>query len=394
MSVNFMQMAEEQIKIVQPTEMLFPDIMTGAAGDYARLYSRYLETPEHFLYISFLTIIGNILADRLTVNTELKPQPRFFVLLLGESADPRKSTSISKTIELFNDVLFQDFNVCWGVGSAEGLQRRLDEIKEPRRLVLCFDEFKTFVSKAKIESSVLLPCVNTLYESNHYHNTTKKSVVNLENVYLSILGASTVATYDRMWDSSFTDIGFNNRLFLVPGNGKRKFAIPEKIPDYEKNRIKNAIQKVLSCVGYRLELDLTPGARELYTTWYLNLEKSVHANRLDTYALRFMPIIAINDGKQVIDEEVIFKTTALMDWQLRIRRLHDPVDAENKIAKIEEKIRRYLKDNPMRERDLKHRLHVNSEGLYVFRTAINNLLNEQEITYDKTSKAYSLKEDD
>ena len=395
MSVNYMQTAEEQIKTVQPTEMLFPDIMTGAAGDFARLYSRYLETPEHFLYIAFQTILGNIVSDRLTVKTELKPQTRLYVLLLGESADPRKSTSISKTLELFSDTLIrEDFNLCWGVGSAEGLQRRLDEIKEPRRLVLCFDEFKTFVSKAKIESSVLLPCVNTLFEANHYHNTTKKSVVDLEKVYLSILGASTVATYDRIWDSSFTDIGFNNRLFLVPGNGKRKFAIPEKIPEHEKDFIKNKIREILSNIGYGLDIDLTPEARQLYTDWYLNLEKSIHANRLDTYALRFMPLIAVNEGKRIIDADVVSKTTTLMDWQLRIRRLHDPVDAETKIAKFEEKIRRYLMDGPMRERDLKYRLHVNKEGLYVFRMAVTNLIDEKEVQYDKTSKAYSLREED
>lgn len=374
------------------SSIAFPaEIMDGVAWEFADLYSAYLETPKSFLWASFQAILGNIVADRLTIKTELKPQPRLFVLLLGESAEPRKSTSISKTLELFSDTLIrEDFNLCWGVGSAEGLQKRLDEIKEPRKLMLCFDEFKTFVSKAKIESSVLLPCVNTLFESNHYHNTTKKISVKLENVFLTILAASTVATYDRIWDSSFTDIGFNNRLFLVPDKGVRRFAIPEKIPDVAKNNIKRKIRSILASIGDGLELDLTLGARRSYENWYLSLEKSIHANRLDSYALRFMPLIAVNEEKRIIDEEVVLKTVALMNWQLEVRRLHDPVDAENRIAKMEEKIRRYLKNGRWKERDLKRYLHVNSEGLYVFKMATTNLTEAGEIEYNKTDKTYLL----
>ncbi len=38
--------------------LTFPDIMTGVAGEYADLYSTYLEAPKHFFYISFLACLG------------------------------------------------------------------------------------------------------------------------------------------------------------------------------------------------------------------------------------------------------------------------------------------------------------------------------------------------
>lgn len=384
-------MKEEPISNI---DLSFPtEVMTGVAGEYAESYSSYLETPKPFLCISFYAILGNVVSDRLSVKTELKPQTRGFFLLLGETSEPRKSTSMNKTIELFNDLIIrEDFNICWGVGSAEGLQKRLSETKEPHRLILCFDEFKTFVSKAKIESSILLPCVNTLFESNHYHNTTKKSSIALENVYLSILGASTVATYEKIWDSSFTDIGFNNRLFLVPGKGERKFPIPEKIPDQLKDRLKGKIRNILAIVGRGLELDLTQNARHMYEEWYLNLERSVHANRLDSYALRFMPLIAVNEGKTVIDTDIVAKTITLMNWQLKVRRMHDPVDADNTLARLEEKIRRILGNGPRTERDLKRYTHCKSDGIWYFRTAITNLEKEREIQYDKRTRLYMLLE--
>src|SRR3990172_11453771 len=138
-----------------------------------------------------------------------------FSFSTNHKADDRKSTAISKTIDFYRQAT-TEFPICWGVGSAEGLQRKLEKNK---RLLLGFDELKHFVSKCKIESSVLLPCVNTLFELNRYESRTKTSDLCLEDVYLSLLAASTISTYQNTWTAQFTDIGFNNRLWLFPPRG-------------------------------------------------------------------------------------------------------------------------------------------------------------------------------
>ena len=97
----------------------FPEIMAGVAGDFAKLYSSYLEVPSHFFYIAFLTCLGIIFANQLTLVSEIPPQPRLYVVLLGESADDRKSTALLKVTEFFRTAV-EGFRVCWGVGSAEG----------------------------------------------------------------------------------------------------------------------------------------------------------------------------------------------------------------------------------------------------------------------------------
>jgi hypothetical protein len=206
-------------------DLEFPSqVMSGVAGDFANLHSSYLEVPAHFFYMAFLTCLGSVVANSLTLASEIAPQPRLFLLLLGESADDRKSTALNKVVDFFKWCV-EDFSVCWGVGSAEGLQQRL---QDKNRLLLCFDEFKQFVSKCKIEASVLLPCVNTLFESNRYEARTKKTNIYLDDVYLTLMAASTLDTYENTWSSQFTDIGFNNRLFLVPGSGERKHSFPIK----------------------------------------------------------------------------------------------------------------------------------------------------------------------
>ncbi|MBI5603124.1 MAG: hypothetical protein HY879_07195 [Deltaproteobacteria bacterium] len=371
----------------------FPsEIMGGVAGSFARIYSSFLEVPEHFFFMSFLTCLGTILSERIRLNTELDTQPRFYTLLLGESADDRKSTAITKAVSFFKDVL-PDFPVCFGVGSAEGLQKRMGEGDNPsgaKKLLLCFDEFKSFVSKCKIESSVLLPCINTLFESNRYESQTKKTDIRLENAHLSILAASTIQTYEQTWDSSFTDIGFNNRLFLVPGSGQKKFSIPERIPEGEKSRMKNGLNDVLRQVEDGPELCLTQEAKALYHTWYMDLDRSIHSKRLDTYAVRFMSIFAVNEGKKAIDEGVIQNVIALMDWQLKVRRLYDPIDADNVMAKLEEKIRRTLSTGPRNDRKLKQAVHAHRAGLGFYDMAKKNLERAKEIFFDIKNKEWNM----
>jgi hypothetical protein len=172
----------------------FPEcVMTGVAGDFANLYSSYLESPKEFFYMSFLTCQGSLLSTHLTLDSEIPPQPRFYTLLLGESADDRKSTAIQKTVLFFKEYFREDFHLCSGVGSAEGLQQRLKQA-ENAGLLLYFDELKMFSSKSRIEGSVLLPCTNKLFESNSYESQTKRRGIEIEHAYLSMLAASTIQT--------------------------------------------------------------------------------------------------------------------------------------------------------------------------------------------------------
>jgi hypothetical protein len=237
--------------------------------------------------------------------------------------------------------------------------------------------------KTLIDASILLPCVNTLYESNRYESHTKKKSVCLEDAHLSILAASTVQTYERTWDASFTDIGFNNRLFIVPDSAGKKFSFPAKIPESDKLELKRQLSEVLAHVGNFLELEITPEARAIYDGWYLNLERSIHAKRLDTYAMRFMCLLAADNLKTEIDEEVVNQAIDLCDWQLQVRKIHDPIDADNATAKMEEKIRRAIATGPMSDRDLKRKTNANRSGLWFYNTARSNLERAGEIAWNK-----------
>ena len=364
----------------------FPDVMAGAAGEFADIYNGCVEVPRQFFFMSYLTCLGSIVSDQITLASFINHQPRLYTLLLGKSGDDRKSTAISKTVEFFQSAR-ADLKVCRGVGSAEGLQKTLERGK---KLVLFLDEFKQFIGKCKIDSSVLLPCVNTLFESNCYESQTSQKEIILKDVYLSLLAASTIATYENTWSKHFTDIGFNNRLWLVTGSAEQKFAIPPRPPEGAEEKLQANLQAVIRFAGDHRELDLTPDARRLYVRWYENRGRGTHSTRLDTYATRLMPLLAVNSLKSVVDEQVVRSVIAMCDHQLAVRKMYDPIDADNQLAALEEKTRRVLERGPLGESELKRAIHYSRVGLGPYTQALRNLRESGEIRFDKASRKWLL----
>jgi len=263
------------------------------------------------------------------------------------------------------------------------LQRRLHSSP---KVVLCLDEFKQFVNKCKIDNSALLPCVNSLFENNVYENTTQKSRIEILDGHLSMISASTIDTWQNIWTSQFTSIGFNNRLFLVPGRGERKYSFPPSVPQEKINELCSRLLSIISTFNSRTNLEIDSSALEIFDQWYLNLQNSVHSKRLDTYALRFLPLLAVNDDKSEVDTETVIKAIRLCDWQFQVRGLYDPIDADNKMAEMEEKIRRVLSTGAKDERKIKQRTNYQRAGIWFFNTAFSNLKRNNEIRKIRSNK--------
>lgn len=362
----------------------------GLAGEFADLYSEYLESPWSFFAFSFLTCLGGIVADKVTLASEISPQPRLYTVNLGESGDDRKSESIKKTLEFFESTMARgEFRVCHGVGSAEGLAKRLEEIEEgSKKLVLVYDELKSFVGKAMIEGATLLPAVNSFFEGNKFHSATKTHSIELNNVFLSLLAASTIETFSRMWTPAFLDIGFLNRLWLIKDHGERRFSIPKEIPYEELKTLQRKLGDLLKMYPSAIKLQITDEARAIFDQWYFSIKPSPFTKRLDVYGLRLMILLAVNEGKLVVTKEIALNVVELLQWQLEIRREVDPIDAETSIARTEEMIRRALSSGPLNKRDLQRKINYARAGIFVWTSATRNLLSAQEIFYDHKNGLY------
>jgi len=103
-----------------------------------------------------------------------------------------------------------------------------------------------------------------------------------------------------------------------------------------------------------------------------------------------MPLLAVNEMKDSITPEIAEQTVALLNYQLAARKFADPVDADNAIARVEEKIRRLLTNGPVGKRDLEKHGHKHRVGIWHWGAAIKNLRGSGEIGFDEKSKIYRL----
>lgn len=101
-----------------------------------------------------------------------------------------------------------------------------------------------------------------------------------------------------------------------------------------------------------------------------------------------MPLLAVNEMQEQVTPEIAEKTVALLDYQLAARRYADPIDADNAVAKLEERIRRVLANGPVTKRDLERACHKDRVGNWSWNAAIKNLIASKEISFDAQAKIY------
>jgi len=371
--------------------LVFPyHVISGLAGDFAGIYSSYIEAPREALYFAYLTFLGNEICDLVRLDTELNAPPRLYTVIIGETAETRKSTAIEKARELFL-CCNPDTNVCNGVGSAEGLARAVNAVRGSRRnnqnnIILYLDEITHLTQKMKGENSTLLPCANSLFGGNRYESATRDKHTLIENINLSILGASTIPTYESMFTTAMKDLGFINRLWVVPVKGGRRFALPKRIDERVKDQMVVDLRDTLERIRRNragMVISIPANSEKQFADWYMTTEQTTYANRVDSYSLRLMSLLAVNEGRDTVDDSILSKVLDLCNWQIKGRQQFEPVNANNPYAKMEEKIRRYLEKHPEGATIGVLRKGVNAsikgDGLYIFDRSLESLKKAGEV---------------
>jgi hypothetical protein len=295
---------------------------------------------------------------------------------LGKSATAKKSSALARTIQFMSEIQSaHPLAVNYGVGSAEGLAK---ELETQPRLLIAYDELRSFLDKAKIQASVLLPMIASLFEKYSWDNTTKTGTVRVRNARLSLVGCCTTETYEHVWTTEAIALGMPNRLFVVDAEAKPKKAWPEPPNQAALDAIRQRIQQQLARLP--LALEITPDAKARWEDWYNNLPASEHAKRLDTIGFRLMPILAVTTDRNCVDVHVVERVIAILDYELRLRVLTDPIDADDRIAKLEERVRRALNARgPLTKRRLRQCVHADRDGLWAFEAALRNLISNNDI---------------
>jgi len=369
-----------EVAVSAPLDLTFPKAaLKGSLGDLSELLSRNSEVSPEMVFGAALTCLGSMITGKLK-STKADSDVRLFTILLGPSYNAKKSTAIHKTRAFFEQDVKSGhpLEVCEGVGSAEGLAKKLE--KTPS-LLLTLDELESFFKKASIEGSVLLQTVNSLFEKTSYETVTRNAEISIPSARLSFLAACTLATYEHCWSADALSIGFDNRLFLVNGSLREGIAWDREAPPEERHEIALRIQAQLARLGdakHPLVIDGTLEAYRRYTEWYqeeIHASSSPYVKRLDTIASRLLPLLAFTQDKPQIDIDVVDSVIEIMRHQLNLRRCYNPIDAENKFARMEASIRRKLQEKgPLPDRELQKFTNATRVGTWVYKSSVTGLL--------------------
>jgi hypothetical protein len=366
----------------------------GVAADFADTLSIACESPKSYFYLSFLTCLGALVGDRVCLQGATRAPARLYTVLLGPSGISRKSTAIKLTTDFFARTVV-GFPVLRGLGSAEGLAKTIQK-RNYTNCLLVFDELRTFVDKAKIEGSILLSIVNTLFDETRAENHTKGHDIELQDVHLSLLSACTLDTFANLFDANFVAIGFPNRLLLVLDESKTSIPVPRDVPP----EIEQALAQDLGAILYNLRpytpanpliVRLTPEALSVWSEFYKTIPRTVTGTRIDSIALRLAMLMALSAHKTEIDADVIQAAIEIAKWQLAVRDEVMPTEAYNAIAAMEQKIVRVLRARgPLGEKKLRDLTNAYRAGLWVFDTALKNVLAAKLARFDPRRRVYAV----
>jgi len=386
------------------------DAIRGFAKDFADTYSEYLESPYPFWIFNCVTALGSIFAPRVKLNTSLYTEGRFYTVILGTSGITRKSESGRQTINFNEEAVAnyegkqydnkgqslpsQYFNALYGCGSAEGL---MDRLELTPNLLLVYDELRSFVQKCDIKGSNLLQVVNSLFESNHCENAVKGCYRKVENVHLSLLAFCTTETWTTLFSPNFIDIGFINRLWIVPGEAQRKHFKPEAIPTYLKDLLKVKFNWLMDSFprGEATTVEMDVDAELFLDEWYRSFAKTEFTRRLDGYGLRLLLVMAISENKKMVDVEMAERCVKLLEWQKHVREAYQPADYTDRMSQIENLIREAVKRHPrITKGRLLNAIHAKRFDSWKVNKSIENLIKNgemKEIRAAETSKYLMVK---
>jgi len=368
----------------QTTESSFPtfprDIIQGVARKFVDLYSAIRETPESFLWLSFLTYFGNAISPYVRLDS-VASEPRFYSVTIGKSGRTRKSAGNNAARDFFKLVGAKEQQIIEGFGSAEGVLAMLDEAASPNPAVIYLDEMNILASKTDLAGSIGIAGLHKLFEDHDYDHPLKRDSIKVRNAYLSMVGAATLEDFTTTWSAKHKDTGFFSRLLLVAGDADKRIARPVD-PDPKKldelvTEVKNLVSSVIAAPRV---LKMDSEAETIWAKFYETFGDGPEWNRIDTYGFRLMAVQAVLRGERTVTVANVRQVIDFLQYEVAVREAVSPVIAENSLAQMEELIRRYLPEGKtLTKRDLQRKTNYTRLGISIFNLAISNMIGNGEI---------------
>ena len=366
----------------------FPNgIIQGVAKQFVELYSPIRETPEGFLWLSFVTYFGNAISPFVRLNCT-SSEPRFFGVVIGKSGRTRKSAGNNAARDLFKRIESEQ-QIVEGFGSAEGMLVKLGSPAKPKPTIFHFDEINLLAAKTEIKGSAGIAALHKLFDDHDYDHPLAKDDYTVRNAYLSLIGASTLEDFTKTWTAKHEDAGFFSRLLLVAGDADKRISRPVDPDQAQLDILVREVQGLVSSViSDTRVLTIDADAVEVWDKFYESFGDGPEWNRIDAYGFRLMTVQSVLRGEHSVTKSNVQSVVEFLQYEVAIREAVAPVVAENAAAKMEELIRRHLPEGlTITKRDLQRHTNYNRFGIEAFNRALANMESEGEIKKRKAGRS-------
>jgi hypothetical protein len=347
-------------------EVKFPEAAwTGLLARYRDLVGPCTEAPPEFHYASFIAAVGCLVGRKAWINNPHPIYPNFYSLLIGETAQARKTTAYQFALRLLDDgagVLLRNVQKLHGLASVEGLATKMQAGD-----VLCVeDEFRSLVTKGGQKAVAnIIPKVTELFNCPPFFEVnTKNNPIRVENPFLGILSASTPAWFEKSLSKSDVSGGFLNRWLLFHGQGGKLLAFPPALDERQWGEL--VVDICVAVDGATGLHTFSPPAKATYERFYTEIRThaiSEATTRMDLHAKKLALLYAILAGRREVSIEDVTQACAVAKYCAEVvEPLAERLEVTPQM-KTEERFLDLVTPGPITAREAYRKLHVTAGEL-------------------------------
>ena len=244
--------------LIEPPQTVdFPEAAwAGLFGQWRDMVGNKTEAPFPYLWAAFLQAVGLMVGRSVWRESPRPLYPNFFVLLLGQTGDSRKST-----VEWFEHQLLThlgvDVEILFGIVSTEGIIERLAQ-REGVKALGYSDEFRSLLSVAKRKGTQdILPRLQSLYSCPEKESVDRRQApATAINPFFSLLAATPQDFIVDLIGELEVRGGFLNRFLIITGEEQPPKPIVSQPTPAEWGRLVEPLH------GIQAEIDRNPQRRE------------------------------------------------------------------------------------------------------------------------------------
>lgn len=358
-----------------PPPQLASIVYHGLAGRFVDLLQHSTEAPLEYRLAAVLTMAGALVGRRAWLVYSRPTYANLFTLLVGQTADSRKTTVMGFALDLMQAVAeFTTAKVksLYGLASVEGLAAAMKDGGSPEsyRIVTVEDELKSLLRKSQQKAvGNLIPRLTELYNCGRaFEVNTKSDRAIINDPFVCIVSGSTPAWFAESIGESEISGGFLNRWMMFTGKTEKLIPFPSA-PDPGKwallvHELAGAVQEANG------EYELTTEARELFSDFYLTFrrrkEDGLRAEataRTDLHAMKFGLLYAVLDRHRQIEVEDIGRGITLASFCMETALSLVSEAGMSRVGAQERKVLAALKAGRMSTREIMRKFSMSADDL-------------------------------